>query len=72
MGRIGFAVRDDLEGALAEIAEATALPGLCHTGVFTHFAVADSNAPEDVAYTKKQYELFRLAVDRLAAKGRCV
>lgn len=69
MGRIGFAVRDDLEGALAEIAEATALPGLRHTGVFTHFAVADSAAPEDVDYTHRQYALFREAVDRLAAKG---
>ena len=69
MGRIGFAVRDNMESALAEIVEATALPGLCHTGVFTHFAVADSTAPEDVAYTRHQYELFRTAVDRLAEKG---
>ena len=69
MGRIGFAVRDDLEGALAEVCEATALPGLVHTGVFTHFAVADSAAEEDVAYTRRQYELFCEAIRRLEQKG---
>ena len=69
MGRIGFAVRDDLEGALAEVCEATALPGLVHTGIFTHFAVADSAAEEDVAYTRRQYELFCEAIRRLEHKG---
>ncbi|MBC5580591.1 alanine racemase [Anaerofilum sp. BX8] len=69
MGRIGFAVRDDMEAAVAQVCEATALPGLCHIGIFTHFAVADSALPEDISYTKRQFELFCEAVRRLAARG---
>ena len=51
MGRIGFTADDDMERAVAEMAEACALPGLVPVGVFTHFAAADSTAPEDIAYT---------------------
>lgn len=69
MGRIGFAARDDLETALTEIAEATRLPGLCPTGIFTHFAVSDSKQPSDIAYTKTQYTLFCDVIKRLAERG---
>lgn len=69
MGRIGFAARDDLETALTEIAEATRLPGLCPTGIFTHFAVSDSKQPSDIAYTKTQYTLFCGVIKRLAERG---
>ena len=69
MGRIGFAARDDMETALDEIAEATRLPGLCPTGIFTHFAVSDSKQPSDIAYPKTQYALFCEVIERLAARG---
>ncbi|MDD2994551.1 MAG: alanine racemase [Pygmaiobacter sp.] len=69
MGRIGFAVRDDMDTALAQVREATSLPGLQRGGVFTHFAVADSNLPADIAYTHSQYELFCDAIRQLAAMG---
>lgn len=69
MGRIGFAARDDLATALTEIAEATRLPGLCPTGIFTHFAVSDSKQPSDIAYTKTQYTLFCDVIKRLAERG---
>ena len=52
MGRIGFTADDDMERAVAEMAEACALPGLVPVGVFTHFAAADSTAP-DVAFQKE-------------------
>ena len=48
MGRIGFTADDDMERAVAEMAEACALPGLVPVGVFTHFAAADSTAPDSI------------------------
>ena len=69
MGRIGFTADDDMERAVAEMAEACALPGLVPVGVFTHFAAADSTAPEDIAYTRRQYDILCAAVEEMAARG---
>ena len=55
--------------AVAEMAEACALPGLVPVGVFTHFAAADSTAPEDIAYTRRQYDILCAAVEEMAARG---
>ncbi len=65
MGRIGFAVRDDVKAACEEIAQVCDLPNLKAEGIFTHFACADSKEPSDVAYTKSQYALFKSAIDAL-------
>ena len=46
-----------------------ALPKLHFSGIFQHFAVADSDAPDDLAYTEEQYDLFTRVVDRLQADG---
>ena len=64
MARLGFAP-DDVEGA----ARAAALPGLSAQGIFTHFAAADSEAPPDKEYTRRQYALLCGMVDALAARG---
>ena len=69
MGRIGFTADDDMERAVVEMAEACALPGLVPVGVFTHFAAADSTAPEDIAYTRRQYDILCAAVEEMAARG---
>lgn len=71
MGRLGFGLRcsEDLESCVAEVLPYLSLPGLAFTGVFMHFAVADSLDDGDIAYTHQQYRLFRLAVDRLEALG---
>ena len=69
MGRIGFAVRDDMDAAVRQIAAVTRLPGLLAEGIFTHFAVSDSAAGDDRAYTDAQYALFTEALDRLEAEG---
>ncbi|MEF9969304.1 MAG: alanine racemase [Ruthenibacterium sp.] len=69
MGRIGFAVRDDFEGALAQIIETCALPGLHVCGVFTHFAVADSTAPADKIYTAQQFQYLANTIAKLKEKG---
>ena len=70
MGRIGFALRADFAGALRRMEDCYTLPGLRITGIFQHFAVADSAAPDDEAYTESQYALFRRAVEALRADGR--
>lgn len=69
MGRIGFQCVDSLEKAVEQMAAVYALPGLAVTGLFTHFAAADSEAPEDRAYTCRQYELLCRVRQALAARG---
>ena len=69
MGRIGFPLRADFDGAVDQMARCCALPGLQVTGIFQHFAVADSADPTDEAYTLAQYNLFCRAVDSLRARG---
>ena len=72
MGRIGFTADDDMERAVAEMAEACALPGLVPVGVFTHFAAADSTAPEDIAYTRRQYLRAAVSMVKELAAGDAV
>lgn len=63
MGRIGFPTDGS---ALDEIAEICQLPGINPYGVFSHFAVADTNDDE---YTMKQYEAFTKTVEALKERG---
>lgn len=64
MGRTGFGVKNgDVSAAVA----ALKLPGFEVEGVFTHFAVADE--PEKDDYTKKQFETFTAAVEKLEAES---
>lgn len=68
MSRIGF----DAVGSADTVAAVEAvcrLPGLHPTGIFTHFAVADSTLADDVSYTHAQYARLCAAVDELAARG---
>ena len=64
MARLGFSP-EDTDG----IARACALPGLFAEGIFTHFAAADSIAPQDREYTRRQYALFDGVLRALAARG---
>lgn len=70
MGRIGFALRTDFDAAVAEMLAVCALPGLAVTGLFQHFAVADSVSAEDRAYTEQQHALFVRAYEALRDAGR--
>ena len=70
MGRIGFALRTDFEGAVAEMLAVWDLPGLEVKGLFQHFAVADADSEEDRAYTLEQHQLFLRAFEALKAAGR--
>lgn len=57
MGRIGLK-HTSPEKYAAEIHKICALPGIAAEGLYTHFSVADSILPDDIAYTKKQKKLF--------------
>ena len=69
MGRIGFSLRSDFDDAVQEMEACYALPGIRITGVFQHFAVADSLEADDIAYTATQHELFARLLARLQADG---
>lgn len=69
MGRIGFPLGGDFDKSIAEMEACFALPGIGITGMFQHFAVADSNNGHDIAYTQRQFSLFKRAMDALKAKG---
>lgn len=65
MGRIGCT--PDEAADLAQLIANS--QGVSLDGVFTHFAVSDSLVPEDVAYTKKQIEIFKQVVDNIRQLG---
>ena len=68
MGRTGFHTADG--AAMAQAAQALALPGLDFEGVFTHFAVSDEPDAGCRAYTHGQFSAFCSAVEQLeAARG---
>lgn len=68
MGRLGFTCRTGLEPP-REALQALMLKGLDYEGVFTHFAVSDTEGCED--YTRNQLTAFTDAVDALErAAGR--
>jgi alanine racemase len=63
MGRFGItAGSNDVE----QISEICALPGLDAEGIFTHFAVADSDENE---YTEEQFAKFTDLIERLSRSG---
>jgi len=63
LGRIGF--QPD-EPSLEVIGEIKRMPNINIEGVFTHFALADS---EDKRYTVKQFNVFENFLDRLTERG---
>ena len=68
MGRIGVQTVE-LAACYWELEQILTQPGLSVEGLFTHFAVADEDAPDHVAYTQKQEDtIFRVA-DYLREKG---
>ena len=71
MGRLGFIARceDDIPACLEQLETCFALDGLEITGMFQHFAVADSHAVEDVEYTDRQHDLFVQVKTEVEARG---
>lgn len=68
MGRIGVR-QDTISGYADECEKIYNLKGLSVEGLFTHFAVADSDSPEDEAYTKKQRDIIVGVDDELKKRG---
>ncbi len=69
MGRLGFAARDNVQNACDEIEAVCKLSNLKATGIFTHFAAADSKQQADVLYTQNQHEIFTKTIDTLKQRG---
>ena len=71
MGRLGFIARceEDIPACLDQLEACFALEGLEITGMFQHFAVADSHAAADVEYTNRQHGLFVTVKETLEARG---
>lgn len=65
MGRLGC----QAEQALSLAKHITACKSLELAGVATHFAVSDSADEGDIAYTKRQLELFKEVVDAIKDAG---
>lgn len=67
MGRLGFDVLYDRENAVSAIERCLSLENLSFSGIFTHFAVADSADGE--IFTEEQYRAFESTVNALKEKG---
>lgn len=67
MTRIGL--RGQVSDLCDEIERIIALDNLFVEGIFTHFAVADSENSDDIQYTKQQYEKIIAVDDELKSRG---
>ena len=65
MGRIGCLPKDaGKEASFIEENEILKLEGMC-----THFSVSDSQKKENIEYTEKQFEAFKLAIGNVKKSG---
>ncbi|MCD7811554.1 MAG: alanine racemase [Ruminococcus sp.] len=68
MGRIGL--KHDTPAACAEeIKQLCAIGGLSVEGIYTHFAAADSDSPDNIAYTDNQEKFILDTYDILCSDG---
>ena len=66
MSRLGFQCDEvHFDESLEAICRVCALPGLKVEGIFTHFAVADEQTEESIAYTHLQHERFMRLIEEL-------
>ncbi len=68
MHRLGLCY-DGTPSTLEPILEMYNMSHLNISGTYTHYAVADSLNPDDIAYTQKQYNLFQKLINILRKKG---
>ncbi|MBQ8568146.1 MAG: alanine racemase [Oscillospiraceae bacterium] len=68
MGRIGLDA-EDITVCADEFEKIASLPNIRAEGAFTHYAVADSYAPDNIEYTKNQTEKFFALSDELKKRG---
>jgi len=65
MGRIGCSP-EEAPALARQLADCAALE---YAGTATHLAAADSNSPDDIAFTRRQIACFQEALDRIRAAG---
>ncbi len=67
MGRLGFNCRSTAaaKASVQEILQACALPGLRPTGIYTHFATADTADAHSLQFLQEQYERFSYVVNEI-------
>jgi len=68
MGRIGLK-HDTPEECADEIEAMMKIEKLSVEGIYTHFAVADSDSPDNIAYTDKQEKFITDTYDVLVSRG---
>lgn len=68
MGRIGLKYNTPEECA-DEIVQIMQIDKISAEGIYTHFAVADSDNPDDIAYTDNQEKFILDVYDRLVSMG---
>lgn len=68
MGRIGLR-SENAEETADSVIKISAMKNICVEGIFTHFAVADSNEDSDVIYTQAQRDSILKANEILKRKG---
>ncbi len=68
MGRIGLK-HDTPEACAAEIEAMIKIEKLSVEGIYTHFAVADSDSPDNIAYTDRQEKFITDTYDVLISHG---
>lgn len=68
MGRIGLK-NDSPESCAEEIGRLCATDGVSVEGIYTHFAAADSDSPDNIAYTDRQEKFILDTYDVLVSRG---
>ncbi len=71
MGRIGICINDDesVNEAAAAAVRISQLDGISLEGIFTHYACADSENPDDEEYTAMQTDRFFSLCDKVKQSG---
>lgn len=70
MSRLGFLCSGThFDNGVAAVLHSCSLPHLDAEGIFTHFAVSDDDAPDCVAYTQQQFQLFMDFIAAVEAGG---
>ncbi len=69
MSRLGFDCRNEGLNGIEDAIESAKLKNFIIEGVFTHFAVSDSDISDDEQFTKVQFDRFTNALDILNKNG---
>lgn len=70
MSRLGFLCAGrHFDGCIDKVYNSVIQPHLDAEGVFTHFAMSDSEGAEEQAYTEQQFELFNKVIEEVERRG---